>query len=91
MHELRGVHPDASQEDVDLRVGAPAVELCAAWRVFYDLYTSRDWDAAAAALALVRARFGEDSLIVLYETRLKRFAAEPPPADWDGVTRYREK
>ena len=67
------------------------VERCDAWRAFYAVYLRRDWPAAASALASFRERHGSDALTALYEERLRRFQAEPPPADWDGVMRYTQK
>ena len=74
-------------------IGAAQVapERCAQWRSFYGIYLRRDWPAAAAALGEFRGRHGADALTALYEERLKRFLAEPPPADWDGVIRYTQK
>ena len=78
VHELLGVAPVAAAR-------------CADWRAFYALYSRRDWPAAAARLGEFRGRHGADALTALYEERLQRFLAEPPPADWDGVIRYTQK
>lgn len=82
--------------DVHELVGAGEVEShvaerCAAWRLFYTVYLARDWPIASAALARFRERHGDDSLTRLYDERLRRFQAEPPPAGWDGVIRYTQK
>ena len=90
VYELRGVRP-GDPDDAELQVDARTVELCAAWRELYALYTARDWPGAMRSLAAFRARYGEDSLVTLYEKRLQKFMQEPPPADWDGVIRYAEK
>jgi adenylate cyclase len=74
-----------------LRVGFDVVARCGAWRGFYQLYTRRDWRGAALALADFRSRHGDDSLTAIYDERLRRFQAEPPGADWDGVIRYTQK
>jgi adenylate cyclase len=50
-------------------------------------YRARDWGAAAAALAKLRAA-GDDALqplCALYERRIAEFRRSPPPPDWDGV------
>jgi adenylate cyclase len=72
-------------------VDARATGLCEAWTRFYERYAGRDFTAAERALWDFAARFGEDRLTALYVERLKRFRDEPPPADWDGVTRYSTK
>ncbi len=50
-------------------------------------YRARDWDAAAAALARVRAAGGAElaPLCDLYARRIEDFRRNPPPPDWDGV------
>ena len=87
--ELKGVLPGHSEPDlaVDLRM----VALCEAWTRFYQRYLSRDLPVAGDALADFIGRFGEDTLTAIYAERIARFKAEPPPADWDGVTRYSTK
>ena len=50
----------------------------------------RQRDFAGAPDALIRCReagdgFGLDSLFALYETRIRVFQQNPPPAEWDGV------
>ena len=91
IYELQGLHPDRAEAAPDLAVELRAVELCAAWRVFYDHYSRRDWTAANESLGWFVARFGEDTVTAIYADRLKKFKAEPPAADWDGVMRYSEK
>jgi adenylate cyclase len=51
-------------------------------------YRSRDWDGALAAIA--RGRRTDDArslelLFNLYETRIRGFQKNPPPADWNGA------
>ena len=50
----------------------------------------RQCDFAGACDALIRCReaghgFGLDSLFALYETRIRVFQQNPPPAEWGGV------
>jgi adenylate cyclase len=59
-------------------------------RSMLDLYRSRQWDAAAAALAQIgplAKRLGADleHYVELYEARIADFRANPPEAGWDGV------
>ena len=82
--------------DVHELVGGPGLDpriagRCSAWRVFYAVYSRRHWQAAASALAQFRELHGADTLTAIYEERLRRFLAEPPSADWDGVIRYTQK
>lgn len=51
-------------------------------------YRARRWDAALEALAACRQiDVGIDlgEFYDVYETRIRAYQAEPPPADWDGV------
>jgi hypothetical protein len=72
-------------------VAAHVVDRCGAWGAFYLRYLGHDWRACAVELAAFVERFGEDTLTRIYAERLRTFAANPPPADWDGVMRYRTK
>jgi hypothetical protein len=91
VHELVGIHPEAAQDAADLRADYAAIARCGAWRGVYQLYARHDWKGAAVALADYRANYADDPLIAVYDERLKRFQAEPPPAAWDGVIRYTQK
>jgi adenylate cyclase len=61
------------------------------WRQCLEQYRARDWDRAEASLLdLQRMAPGAE----LYETFVERIAAfrkQPPPADWDGVTKFTTK
>jgi adenylate cyclase len=49
-------------------------------------YRAQDWEGAAAALAQCRGLdAGLAPLYDLYDERIRRFAAEPPGPQWDGV------
>jgi len=49
------------------------------------LYRDREFRAAAELFTALREDFGDDGPARLYQERSRRFAAEPPPANWDGV------
>ncbi|AXS42792.1 adenylate/guanylate cyclase domain-containing protein [Breoghania sp. L-A4] len=48
-------------------------------------YRAQKWDEAMAALARAARQPGIAPLAELYEARIKAFADNPPPANWDGV------
>ncbi|MBI5366798.1 MAG: GAF domain-containing protein [Planctomycetes bacterium] len=48
-------------------------------------YRRREWSAAAAGFAAVLRFRPEDGPSRVYARRCERFAAAPPPPDWDGV------
>jgi adenylate cyclase len=53
-----------------------------------DRFRARDWTGALEALAACRNRtidLGLEEFYEMYETRIRAFQADPPPADWDGV------
>jgi adenylate cyclase len=75
-------------------VVAPVGELAAAdtvllerWAMALDRYRARDWHAAEAALAGCLEVAPDDGPARLFRERIARFAAAPPPPDWDGVWR----
>jgi class 3 adenylate cyclase len=49
------------------------------------LYFGRDFDAAGDAFAEARAHDGEDAVLKILGERTRRYAANPPPAEWQGV------
>jgi adenylate cyclase len=62
----------------------------ARWQEALRLYRSQDWDAAERALQALNA----DAKHYLYELYLERnshMRANPPGADWDGVTTFETK
>lgn len=61
------------------------------WHQCLRVYRARDWDGAELALlnlARLRPRF---PLYELYAERVAAYRRDPPPAHWDGVTRFTEK
>jgi adenylate cyclase len=72
------------------QAGQPDPELRARARRFEEglaLYRARDF---AGALARFEANAGDEPSAI-YVTRCQAFLAEPPPDDWDGVWRMKEK
>lgn len=57
-----------------------------------ELYLDKKFEEAADLFRSVQARIGKDDyLCALYLTLCTRFAAEPPPAGWDGSRELTEK
>jgi adenylate cyclase len=50
-----------------------------------DLYRNHRWEEALAAFQSLLDRNGEHTLYSMYIERIRRFSAEPPADDWDGV------
>jgi adenylate cyclase len=62
-----------------------------AWDQVWERYQARAWRAAYSAIVDFTERFPEDALGEVYRARISAFLASPPPASWDGVTRYETK
>lgn len=62
-----------------------------AFEAALELYRARDFAGAIDALEKVRALAPDDGPTALYLDRCRHFASEPPPPDWDGVWRMKEK
>jgi len=54
-------------------------------------YRERNWTAAAEAFDRALALYPDDGPAQVYRERLAHLAANPPPADWDGVWNLTEK
>jgi adenylate cyclase len=70
----------------------PAVlDELAAWDAALVRVRARDWDGAQAAVAVLHAAHPQRALYALYLERIARWRAQPPGADWDGVTTFDTK
>lgn len=76
LYELLGRHGE-----LDERTQA----LCAQHYAGMRLYRQRDWLAAHAAFMEALAIAPEDGPSLVLAERCAQFAANPPPAEWDGV------
>jgi adenylate cyclase len=56
-----------------------------------DAYRRQDWDAAAGCFEACRRVVPDDGPSAVYLERVARLRAEPPPSDWDGIWRLKEK
>lgn len=50
-----------------------------------ELYRDRRWREAESAFDSLIERYGERTLYRIYIERIRHYAADPPPAAWDGV------
>lgn len=82
LHELLGL---ASEDDQDRRRDM------ANWNAALAAFRRRDWGAAEAGFASLRAGAVNDRLRALYLQRCAQAAAVPPPDDWNAVTVLKEK
>ncbi|MDX2142461.1 MAG: adenylate/guanylate cyclase domain-containing protein [Rhodospirillaceae bacterium] len=61
------------------------------WQQAYRLYRDREWATALSMFTALAAERPDDKVAALYIRRCHGYLAQPPPADWDGVTRYDSK
>jgi adenylate cyclase len=70
----------------------PAVlDELAAWDAALARVRAQDWDAAASAIAALRAAHPQRGLYALYLERIAHWRKDPPGAGWDGVTTFETK
>ncbi len=82
-------------ETVHVLLGDESVRATPAFTAFaaahgqaIDAYFAQDWGRAAElndSNEQQAAQFGMTKLVMLYRDRIAAFAADPPPAEWDGV------
>ncbi|MES2188122.1 MAG: adenylate/guanylate cyclase domain-containing protein [Pseudomonadota bacterium] len=61
------------------------------WNAMLGAYRAQKWDEAATLLATNPLPPGYDKLAALYAGRIEEARQSPPPADWDGATRFETK
>lgn len=61
------------------------------WSSFLKEFRAQQWDEAQALLNELKGLEGEQILYDLYANRIEVFKADPPGADWDGVTKFDTK
>jgi adenylate cyclase len=71
-------------------LGEERHQALATWTRFLDAYRARDFVGAETLLQQLAATQNE-KLYFVYQERIAHFAAEPPPADWDGVFTFTVK
>jgi adenylate cyclase len=67
------------------------LEAVKAWERALGAYEERKFSEAGKAFAEIRLGDPEDAAAELYRKRCEKFAASPPPAEWDGVDNLTEK
>jgi adenylate cyclase len=63
----------------------------AAWDAALARVRAQDWDGAHDAIAALHAAHPQRALYTLYLERIAHWRADPPGADWDGVTTFETK
>ena len=61
------------------------------WNEFIELYRKQAWDHAQACLETLMQAEPNCFLYEVYAERINAMRANPPGADWDGVTKYDSK
>jgi adenylate cyclase len=70
----------------------PAVlDELAAWDAALARVRAQDWDGAQEAVAALQAAHPQRALYALYLERIAHWRADPPGAEWDGVTTFETK
>lgn len=61
------------------------------WNVMIKHYRAQEWDPAEAILKNLMAADPGHKLYQVYVERITLFRENPPPSDWDGVTKFDTK
>lgn len=61
------------------------------FQVAMERYKARSFPAALEAFETLAMEYAHDKVSRLYVDRCRKLVAEPPPADWDGVTEMTSK
>jgi adenylate cyclase len=61
------------------------------WQAVLTQYRTQDWQAADDGLTQLQAAEPDSKLYALYRERIAQWRTSPPPADWDGVTKFDTK
>jgi adenylate cyclase len=75
----------------EFRVTPAQRGLVADWEQVYEAYASQDWLHAIDAIESFADTYPDDVLAGIYLDRVAGFLLEPPPANWDGITRFSKK
>ena len=61
------------------------------WREALRAYRARQWDAAEAVLQRLQASRSGVRALWVYLRKVHDMRGDPPPSDWDGITKFDEK
>lgn len=61
------------------------------WHAALDLVRKQQWELATQTIAALHAAWPDAKLYALYLQRIDHYRANPPGADWDGVTTFDTK
>lgn len=87
IYELMGERGD----DTPLAVDEATVRRASIYEQAFDHYLHRDFDDAVTVLDGLISEAPDDPVVNLLMSKCRCFAAEPPPADWNGATALDEK
>jgi adenylate cyclase len=79
--------PLGSEKEVDAATRAALAQ----WHAALALVRAQDWDAAEREIQSLHDAEPERVLYALYLERIAHYRAQPPGADWDGVTTFDTK
>ena len=61
------------------------------WRQAIDHYYNSGWDAALQCLDEMVQAFESHERVHIFRSKILKFKASPPPADWGGITNFETK
>jgi adenylate cyclase len=61
------------------------------WNQALRHYRAQQWDQAEVALLNLQRLNASCGLYAVYAEKIAEWRRDPPPADWDGVTKFDEK
>ena len=61
------------------------------WNQAIDHYYTSDWDPALQCLQTIEQEGETHERIDIFRTKILKFKASPPPADWGGITNFETK
>jgi adenylate cyclase len=73
------------------KISAEVQEKITTWNEMIKSYRLQHWSDAESKLHGLLAADANNKLYQLYSERIKFFKTNPPPTDWDGVTKFETK
>lgn len=75
----------------EFRVSEQNIAFVSDWNEALTDYKNRNWVKALDAMEHFAKRYSDDGVARIYLDRIIEYIANPPPDDWDGVTRFNTK